>query len=97
MRFFLEKQPRRSSYLQMENRLINILYDVAADCVVSEEAVRNLVALLKEKQDDISRQEPRLRRVEISADLLSRYGMIRFINIGQVSIPLKPVRSIIEI
>lgn len=97
MRFFLEKQPRRSCYLQMENRLISILYDEAADCVVSEEAVRNLVAMLKDKQDEISRQEPRLRRVEIRAELNNRFGLTRFIVIGQASIPLKPVRTIIEI
>ena len=56
--------------------------------------------LLHIVQDEISKAEPRLRRVEISAQLtgpsasLARCG---WLHIGSVSVILQPVKAIIEL
>lgn len=100
MRYFVSHGAMRSSNLQMENRLLHIVQDQISDCVVSDAALIDFVRELKDKQDKISKENPRLRRVEISAELsssrasLARVGWLR---IGQISIILQPVRSIIEL
>lgn len=100
MRYFVSHGAMRASNLQMENRLLHIVQDQISDCVVSDAALIEFVRELKDKQDEISKAEPRLRRVEISAELtgpavsLARVGWLR---IGSVSIILQPVKSIIEL
>ena len=100
MRYFVSHGAMRSSNLQMENRLLHIVQDQISDCVVSDAALIDFVRELKDKQDKISKENTRLRRVEISAELsssrasLARVGWLR---IGQISIILQPVRSIIEL
>lgn len=100
MRYFVSHGALRASNLQMENRLLHIVQDQISDCVVSDAALIEFVRELKDKQDEISKTEPRLRRVEISAELtgpassLARVGWLR---IGSVSIILQPVKSIIEL
>lgn len=100
MRYFVSHGAMRASNLQMENRLIHIVQDEICDCVISDAALIEFVRELKAKQDEISKAEPRLRRVEVSAELsgprvnISRCGWLR---IGSVSIILQPVKSIIEL
>ena len=100
MRYFVSHGAMRASNLQMENRLIHVVQDQISDCVISDVALIDFVKELKDKQDEISKAEPRLRRVEISAELtgphasLARGGWLR---IGSVSIILQPVKAIIEL
>lgn len=98
MRYFVEKISLRASTLEMERRLVHITWDEVADCVVTDAVIIELVLKLKQKQDEISKAEPRLRRVEISANIGERaVGLYKFLHIGQQAIPLKPVKSIIEL
>lgn len=100
MRYFVSHGAVRASNLQMENRLLHIVQDQISDCVVSDAALIEFVRELKDKQDAISKAEPRLRRVEISAELtgpsasLARCG---WLHIGSVSVILQPVKKIIEL
>jgi hypothetical protein len=100
MRYFVSHGAMRASNLQMENRLLHVVQDEISDCVITDAALIEFVKELKDKQDEISKREPRLRRVEISAELtgpkvsISRVGWLR---IGSVSIILQPVKSIIEL
>ena len=100
MRYFVSHGAMRASNLQMENRLLHVVQDEISDCVITDAALIEFVKDLKDKQDEISKAEPRLRRVEISAELtgpkvsISRVGWLR---IGSVSIILQPVKSIIEL
>lgn len=100
MRYYVEHGAMRSSNLQMENRLLHIVQDQISDCVVSDAALIEFVRDLKTRQDEISRDNPRLRRVEISAELTGRaasLARVGWLRIGQISILLKPVKSIIEL
>ena len=100
MRYFVSHGAIRSSNLQMENRLLHVVQDEIADCVISDAALIEFVRELKDKQDEISKAEPRLRRVEISAELKSRatmVGSVGWLHIGQIAIILHPVKQIIEI
>ena len=98
MRYFVSTGPMRSSTLEMERRLLNIVRDEISDCVVTDAVVIEFVQTLKNKQDAISKAEPRLRRVEISADLgRGHKGFNKFIQIGNQSVCLHPVRTIIEL
>lgn len=100
MRYYVEHGAIRSSNLQMENRLLHIVQDQIGDCVVSDAALIEFVRDLKTRQDEISRDNPRLRRVEISAELTGRaasLARVGWLRIGQNSILLKPVKSIIEL
>lgn len=100
MRYYVDHGVLRASNLEMERRLLSVVRDEICDCVISDAALINFVRDLKDKQDKISRENPRLRRVEISADLsssassIARVGRLR---IGQLSIVLHPVKSIIEL
>ncbi len=100
MRFFVSHGAMRASNLQMENRLMHIVQDQISDCVVSEEAILNFVQELKAKQDEISKAEPRLRRVEISVELHSRsvsISRVAWLRIGSLSVVLQPIKAIIEL
>ena len=95
--YFVDPAPCRSELLRMEVELAHILKDDIADCVLSEDALRQYVEDLKGAQDTISRNNPRLRRVEISfKPSASRFmtGVADFIQIGQYHCPLRPVRKI---
>ena len=96
--FFVDPAPCRSNLLQMEVRLAYILKDDIGDCVLNEDAVRDYVNDLQAAQDTISRENPKLRRVEISTDIDKRShfsGQICFITIGQYNCPLREVHKIV--
>lgn len=96
--FFVDPAPCRSNLLQMEVRLAYILKDDIGDCVLNEDAVKQYVENLKAVQDTISRENPKLRRVEISTDIDSRSwypGQVRFISVGQYNCPLREVHKIV--
>lgn len=100
MRYFVSHGVLRSSNLEMERRLLSVVRDEICDCVVSDAALIEFVGTLKDKQDAISLENPRLRRVEISADLTSTASSIArvgWLRIGQISIILQPVKHIIEL
>ncbi len=100
MRYFVSHGAVRASNLQMENRLLHIVQDQISDCVISDAALIDFVMTLKQKQDEISKAEPRLRRVEISAEITGRaasFARCGWLRIGSVSIILQPVKSIIEL
>ena len=83
--------------LRMEVELVHTLKNDIAGCVLSEEAVRQYVQDLKAVQDSISRDNPRLRRVEITFKprpdrFMDSYA--DFITIGQYGCALRPVRKI---
>ena len=95
--YFIDPAPCRADMLRMEVELVHTLKNDIAGCVLSEDAVRQYVEDLKAVQDNISRANPRLRRVEISA----RLNPARFIDncpcfltIGQYGCTLRPVRKI---
>ena len=92
--FFVDPALVRSDLLQMEVRLAHVLIDDIKHAVLNEDAVRQYVEDLKAAQDSISRERPKLRRVEISHDLDSRGYSVEythFITIGQYNCPLIPV------
>jgi len=96
--FFVDPSPTRSNLLQMELKLAYILKEDIGDCVLNEDAVKDYVNDLKAAQDSISRENPKLRRVEISTDIDKKrtYGIpIYFISIGQYSCPLREIRKIV--
>lgn len=99
MRYYVDRGVARSSNIQMELRLLHIAQDQISECVITDNALDEFVRELKVKQDEISKAEPRLRRVEICTDLPGRYSFARcgWLRIGTVSIVLHPVRSIIEL
>lgn len=95
--YFVDPAPCRADMLRMEVELVHTLKNDIAGCVLSEESVLQYVEDLKAVQDSISRDNPRLRRVEISA----RFNPARFIDnypcfltIGQYGCALRPVRKI---
>ena len=94
--YFVDPAPCRSELLRMEVELVHVLKDDIASCVLSEDAVRQYVEDLKVAQDSISRDNPRLRRVEISFKPRGRAmeGYPEFIHIGQYGCALRPVRKI---
>ena len=95
--YFVDPAPCRSNLLQMEIRLVHILKEDIADCVLSEDAVQQYVKDLNAAQDNISRENPKLRRVEISTDLRRDYrysSLCGWIIIGQYHCPLREVRRI---
>lgn len=95
--YFVDPGPVRSELLRMEVELIHVLKNDIGGCVLSEDAVRQYVEDLKGAQDNISRANPRLRRVEISFKPdRSRFmdGYADFITIGQYGCVLRPVRKI---
>lgn len=95
--YFVDPAPVRSDLLRMEVELVHALKDDIGSCVLSEEAVHQYVEDLKAVQDNISRANPRLRRVEIffKPDKF-RYmdGYADFLTIGQYGCALRPVRRI---
>lgn len=96
--YFVDPAPCRSELLRMEIELVHTLKDDIGGCVLSEDAVRQYVEDLKAAQDEISRANPRLRRVEISFSPVSSRFMDcypDFITIGQYSCVLRPVRKIV--
>ena len=96
--FFVDPAPLRSNLLRMEIEVAHVLIDDVKHAVLNEDAVRSYVEDLKAAQDTISRQNPKLRRVEISHNLdrHNHYGPdhIHFITIGQYSCPLIEVTKI---
>ena len=98
--FFVEPAPVRSNLLQMELRLAYILKNDIEHAVLNEDAVRQYVEDLKAAQDSIVRENPKLRRVEISTDidrdrhLISLTGCA-FITIGQYSCPLLEITKFV--
>lgn len=64
------------------------------NCVVSDGTVIRAVQILQEKQREIAKENPRLRRVEINARLNSSFR--NCIEIGTHQISLIPVKRIIE-
>lgn len=97
--FFVDPGPARSVLLKMEHELVHKLKEDIADSVLNEDAVRQYVEDLKEAQDAISRDNPKLRRVEISTTLDDKHwhpeGTPHFITIGQYCCPLRPVNKIV--
>ena len=97
--YFVDPAPLRSNLLRMEIELVHVLINDCKHAVLNEDAVRQYVEDLKAAQDNISRQNPKLRRVEISHDLdrYRGYGMeyTHFITIGQYCCPLIEVTKII--
>ena len=95
--YFVDPAPCRADMLRMEVELVHTLKNDIAGCVLSEESVRQYVEDLKAVQDNISRDNPRLRRVEITfKPRRERFidGYPDFITIGQCSCVLRPVRKI---
>ena len=95
--YFVDPAPVRADLLRMEVELVHTLKNDIAGCVLSEESVLQYVEDLKAVQDNISRDNPRLRRVEIYFDPKgTRFmdGYPDFITIGQYSCALRPVRKI---
>lgn len=94
--FFVDPAPCRSELLAMEVKLAHILKNDIADCVLSEDAIKQYVEDLKASQDSISSDNPRLRRVEIEFKIRGRFmdGYPEFIHIGQYACALRPVRKI---
>ena len=95
--FFVDPAPVRSNLLQMEIRLAHILVDDIKHAVLHEDAIRQYVEDLKAAQDSISRENPKLRRVEIKADLVRASGFYVYtcyLYIGQYCCPLIPVTKI---
>lgn len=94
MRYFVEGSIMLASTLEMARRLTNICRDMLEECVVSDDTVIRAVQILQAKQMEISKENPRLRRVEINARLNSSFR--NCIEIGTHSITLIPVKRIIE-
>ena len=95
--YFVDPAPVRSELLRMEVELAHTLKNDIADCVLSEDAVRQYVKDLMGAQDTIAHNNPRLRRVEITFNPSSTrhmQGMPDFLVIGQYHCPLRPVRKI---
>lgn len=97
--FFVDPGPLRSNNLRMEVELAHILIGDIKHAVLNEDAVRQYVEDLKAAQDNISRENPKLRRVEISTsiDRDMKYAPLgcSFITIGQYSCPLHEVTKIV--
>ena len=83
-----------ASTLEMARRLTLICRDMLENCVVSDDTVIRAVQILQAKQMEISKENPRLRRVEINVRLNSSFR--NCIEIGTHSITLVPVKRIIE-
>lgn len=100
MRYFVDHGTLRTSNLEIERRLLSVVRDEISDCVISDAALIEFVRELRDKQDEFSKENPRRRRVEISLELtggrasIARCGWLR---IGDLSIVLHPVKSIIEL
>lgn len=94
MRYFVQHDNMLASTLEMARRLTNICRDMLEECVVSDDTVIQAVRILQEKQREIAKENPRLRRVEINARLNSSFR--NCIEIGTHSITLVPVKRIIE-
>jgi hypothetical protein len=94
MRYFVQDDVMLASTLEMAKRLTHICRDMLQDCVVSDDTVIRAVQILQEKQMEIAKENPRLRRVEINAVLNGRFR--NYIEIGSHQIPLRPVKRIIE-
>lgn len=94
MRYFVQHDSMLASTLEMARRLTNICRDMLEECVVSDDTVIQAVRILQEKQREIAKENPRLRRVEINARLNSSFR--NCIEIGTHSITLIPVKRIIE-
>lgn len=95
--FFVDPCNAGSNALGMEVKLLHILREDISDCVLSEDAVNQYVRDLNAAQDAISHDNPRLRRVEIKADIdKARYlsQLTSFIRVGAIAVPLRPVRKI---
>lgn len=94
MRYFVEGGIMLASTLEMARRLTLICRDMLENCVVSDDTVIRAVQILQAKQMEISKENPRLRRVEINVRLNSSFR--NCIEIGTHSITLVPVKRIIE-
>ena len=94
MRYFVEGSIMLASTLEMARRLTLICRDMLENCVVSDDTVIRAVQILQEKQREIAKENPRLRRVEINARLNSSFR--NCIEIGTHQISLIPVKRIIE-
>lgn len=94
MRYFVEGSIMLASTLEMARRLTHICRDMLENCVVSDDTVIRAVQILQEKQREIAKENPRLRRVEINARLNSSFR--NCIEIGTHQISLIPVKRIIE-
>lgn len=96
--FFVDPVPVRSNNLKMEIELARVLIGDIKHAVLNEDAVKQYVEDLKAAQDNISRQNPKLRRVEIRADLMRGagfFGLPCFIEIGEYRCPLHEVTKIV--
>jgi len=96
--FFVDPVPVRSNNLKMEIELARVLIGDIKHAVLNEDAVKQYVEDLKAAQDNISRQNPKLRRVEIRADLMrgaGLFGLPCFIEIGEYRCPLHEVTKIV--
>lgn len=98
--YFVDPGPLRSNNLKMEIELAHILIGDIKHAVLNEDAVKDYVEDLKAAQDSISRQNPKLRRVEIKADLTRGagypgIGLACFIIIGDYHCPLYEVTKIV--
>ena len=94
MRYFVQGDIMLASTLEMARRLTHICRDMISNCVVSDDTVIRAVQVLQEKQREIAKENPRLRRVEISAVLNGSFR--NYIAIGTHQISLIPVKRIIE-
>lgn len=95
--YFVDPAPVRSEFLRMEVELAHMLKRDIADCVLSEDAVRQYTIDLIRAQDVLAHNNPRLRRVEITfspSPTRHMRGMPEFLVIGQYYCPLRPVRKI---
>jgi hypothetical protein len=95
--YFVDPSPVRSELLRMEVDLAHRLREDLSACVLSEDAIKDYVKDLNGVQDLFSRENPRLRRVEIKTDLTRSQhypGCCDFIIIGNYYCPLRPVRKI---
>ena len=94
MRYFVQRDIMLASTLEMARRLTLICRDMLEECVASEDTIIRAVQILQEKQREIAEENPRLRRVEISAVLNGAFR--NYIEIGSHQITLVPVKRIIE-
>lgn len=96
--YFVDPAPLRSNLLRMEIEIAHVLINDIRHAVLNEDYLRDYVEQLKSAQDNIARNNPKLRRVEIHHDL-DRHGgygieYMHFITIGQWNCPLREVTKI---
>lgn len=90
-RYFVECTNAGTTSLKMEADLFHYARERWNHCVVSEKALVRIVGNIRAQQTRLSGDNPRLRTVEIKADISVRDAWPSFIRIGAINIPLTRV------